>query len=98
MFTLQILENNSVFIAFLIGTKIAYGHFASGQGNNHNSGFLFTSGSSDDCALLRRDDGGQWHDYPCHPPIANIGYHYSYACEFRKQLYCHISLHFERST
>lgn len=66
------------------GTKVSFNRFASGQGNNHNSGFLFASGSNEDCALIRRDDGGQWHDYPCSPPVLGLGYHYTYICEFHK--------------
>ncbi|XP_052083621.1 mucin-2-like [Mytilus californianus] len=66
------------------GTSVTYGHFAKGQGNNHNTGFLFAGGSNEDCALIRRSDGGLWHDYPCHPIVGNIGYHYTYACEFPK--------------
>ncbi|CAG2219740.1 unnamed protein product [Mytilus edulis] len=64
------------------GSKISYSRFANGQGNNHNSGFLFANGGNEDCALIRRDDGGHWHDYPCQPIFGAIGYTYSYACEF----------------
>ncbi|CAC5407408.1 unnamed protein product [Mytilus coruscus] len=66
------------------GSSVTYGHFAKGQGNNHNTGFFFAGGSNEDCALIRRSDGGLWHDYPCHPILGNIGYHYTYACEFPK--------------
>ncbi|XP_071147438.1 uncharacterized protein [Mytilus edulis] len=66
------------------GSRVAYGHFAKGQGNNHNTGFLFAGGSNEDCALIRRSDGGLWHDYPCNPIVGNLGYHYTYACEFPK--------------
>ncbi|XP_076086405.1 lithostathine-1-like isoform X2 [Mytilus galloprovincialis] len=69
------------------GSHLAYGHFAKGQGNNHNTGFLFAGGSNEDCALIRRSDGGLWHDYPCHPIVGNIGYHYTYACEFPRSGY-----------
>ncbi|CAC5407409.1 unnamed protein product [Mytilus coruscus] len=66
------------------GSKISYSQFADGQGNNHNNGFLFANGGNEDCALIRRDDGGHWHDYPCKPILGAFGYTYSYACEFRK--------------
>ncbi|XP_063410144.1 aggrecan core protein-like [Mytilus trossulus] len=66
------------------GSKISYSRFADGQGNNHNSGFLFANGGNEDCALIRRDDGGHWHDYPCQPIFGAFGYTYSYACEFPK--------------
>lgn len=71
-------------IHFFSGSHVTYGHFAKGQGNNHNTGFFFTGGSNEDCALIRRSDGGLWHDYPCNPILGNLGYHYTYACEFRK--------------
>ncbi|XP_071145011.1 uncharacterized protein [Mytilus edulis] len=64
------------------GSQVTYRHFANGQGNNHDTGFLFAGGSNEDCALIRRSDGGLWHDYPCHPIVGNMGYHYTYACEF----------------
>ncbi|XP_063410552.1 gamete and mating-type specific protein A-like [Mytilus trossulus] len=65
------------------GSKISYSRFADGQGYT-NSGFLFANGGNEDCALIRRDDGGQWHDYPCQPIFGTFGYTYSYACEFPK--------------
>ena len=66
------------------GSKVTFNRFANGQGNNHNDGFFFANGGTEDCAVLRRDDGGKWHDYHCESVIGNLGYHFTYICEFRK--------------
>ncbi|XP_063410231.1 perlucin-like protein [Mytilus trossulus] len=65
------------------GSSVTYAHFAKGQGNNHNTRrFLLSDGSKEDCALIKRSDGGLWHDYPCDFGLGILGYHYTYACEF----------------
>lgn len=75
-----------VFLLFIIisGSKVTYSSFADGQGNNHDDGFFFANGGTEDCAVLRRDDGGKWHDYHCESIVGNVGYHFTYICEFRK--------------
>ncbi|XP_025102594.1 lymphocyte antigen 75-like isoform X2 [Pomacea canaliculata] len=35
--------------------------------------------SVEDCALMRRDDAWQWHDYIC----GSLKFHYKYICQFR---------------
>ncbi|CAG2219741.1 unnamed protein product [Mytilus edulis] len=70
------------------GSQVTYGNFANGQGNNHNTRrFIFSDGSNEDCALIRRSDGGLWHDYPCALGLGSLGYHYTYACEFTRSGY-----------
>ncbi|CAG2215269.1 unnamed protein product [Mytilus edulis] len=65
------------------GSSVTYAHFADGQGNNHNTRrFLLSDGSKEDCALIKRSDGGLWHDYPCDFGLGSLGYHYTSACEF----------------
>ncbi|VDI22639.1 Hypothetical predicted protein [Mytilus galloprovincialis] len=68
------------------GSHVTYGNFADGQGNKYHATrrFLFSDGSNEDCALIRRSDGGLWHDYPCDFGLGSLGYHYTYVCEFRK--------------
>ncbi|XP_056008877.1 macrophage mannose receptor 1-like [Ostrea edulis] len=57
--------------------KMTYSNWKSGQGPSQ-SGFFLSSGSFEDCALMRVDDGFRWHDYDC----SNILYHYSFICQY----------------
>ena len=80
---INVWDRTSVFI-IISGSSVTFDRFANGQGSNHNDGFFFANGGTEDCAVLRRDDGGKWHDYHCETVVGNIGYHFTYICEFRK--------------
>ncbi|XP_033763784.1 hepatitis A virus cellular receptor 1-like [Pecten maximus] len=60
------------------GTKLSYGHWHPGEGPTH--GFLFSKAGYEDCALMRIDDSGRWHDYDC----GTILYHHTSICEYKK--------------
>ncbi|CAG2214737.1 unnamed protein product [Mytilus edulis] len=59
------------------GQKMTWGNWASGQGPGHK-GFLFSSRTLEDCALIRTHEGYKWHDYACNLPQ----YHYGSICEY----------------
>ncbi|CAC5407412.1 unnamed protein product [Mytilus coruscus] len=61
------------------GQEMTWGNWERGQGPG-NSGFLFSSGQWEDCAVIRKDDGYKWHDYACNLPQ----YHCSSICEYSK--------------
>ncbi|OWF41067.1 Brevican core protein [Mizuhopecten yessoensis] len=60
------------------GSHIEYGNWHPGQGPTTHNGFFFSSSTFEDCAEMRLDDGGKWHDYPC----GGLRYSYSYVCEY----------------
>ncbi|XP_069116565.1 C-type mannose receptor 2-like [Argopecten irradians] len=60
------------------GTNVTYGNWHQGEGPTH--GFLFSKAGYEDCALMRLNDGGRWHDYDC----GTILYHHTSICEYQK--------------
>ncbi|XP_060066712.1 macrophage mannose receptor 1-like [Ylistrum balloti] len=60
------------------GTKLTYSHWHAGEGPSH-SGFLFQSGY-EDCAIMKLDDGGRWHDYDC----GGVLFLETSVCEYKK--------------
>lgn len=58
---------------------MTYSHWSSGQGPSQ-TGFLFSDGGHEDCALMKIDDGFRWHDYEC----SLLFYHYSFICQHGK--------------
>ncbi|XP_060069267.1 uncharacterized protein LOC132549356 [Ylistrum balloti] len=60
------------------GTLMKYGNWHQGQGPTTHHGFFFSTSTFEDCAEMRLDDGGKWHDYPC----GGLHYSYSYICEY----------------
>lgn len=62
---------------------MTWGNWERGQGPGH-SGFLFSSGMWEDCAVIRTHEGYKWHDYACDLPQ----YHYGSICEYSKYNLC----------
>lgn len=60
------------------GTRVSYSNWHPGEGPSH-SGFLFQSGY-EDCAIMKLDDGGRWHDYDC----GGVLFLETSICEYRK--------------
>ncbi|XP_021372921.1 secretory phospholipase A2 receptor-like isoform X2 [Mizuhopecten yessoensis] len=60
------------------GTTLSYGNWHPGEGPTH--GFLFSKAGYEDCALLRLNDNGRWHDLDC----GTILYHHTSICEYQK--------------
>lgn len=56
--------------------KMTYSHWGPGQGPSQ-SGFLFSDGGHEDCALMKIHDGFRWQDYEC----SLFFYHYSFICQ-----------------
>uniref|UniRef100_A0A8W8JZS4 C-type lectin domain-containing protein n=1 Tax=Magallana gigas TaxID=29159 RepID=A0A8W8JZS4_MAGGI len=74
-------------LSFLIHAgdpKMTYSHWSSGQGPSQ-SGFLFSDGGHEDCALMKIHDGFRWHDYEC----SLFLYHYSFICQHDKLVHSH---------
>lgn len=61
--------------AFCAGEAIDFQYWSPGQPSKI-LGLL----SVEDCALMRRDDAWQWHDYIC----GSLKFHYKYICQFRE--------------
>ncbi|CAG2219738.1 unnamed protein product [Mytilus edulis] len=57
------------------GQNMTWGNWERGHGN---TGFLFSGGQFEDCAVIRIDDRYKWHDYACNLP----SYHYGSICEY----------------
>ncbi|XP_033763490.1 hepatic lectin-like [Pecten maximus] len=60
------------------GTELSYGYWQPGEGPAH--GFLFSKAGYEDCAMMRLDDSGRWHDYDC----GTILYRHTSICEYSK--------------
>ncbi|XP_021372924.1 C-type mannose receptor 2-like isoform X3 [Mizuhopecten yessoensis] len=57
-------------------TNITYSNWHPGEGPGH--GFLFSTAGLEDCAMIRVDDNGRWHDYSCGTSL----FHHSYMCQY----------------
>ena len=60
---------------------MTYSHWSPDQGPNQ-SGFFFSDGGHEDCALMKINDEFRWHDYEC----SLIFYHYSFICQYGKSI------------
>ena len=60
---------------------MTYSHWSPDQGPNQ-SGFFFSDGGHEDCALMKIHDEFRWHDYEC----SLIFYHYSFICQYGKSI------------
>ncbi|XP_078339097.1 uncharacterized protein LOC144627097 [Crassostrea virginica] len=58
---------------------MTYSHWSPDQGPNQ-SGFFFSDGGHEDCALMKIHDEFRWYDYQC----SLIFYHYSFICQYAK--------------
>eukprot|EP00105_Crassostrea_gigas_P010869 XP_011426290.2 PREDICTED: C-type mannose receptor 2-like [Crassostrea gigas] len=72
--------------------KMTYSHWGPGQGPSQ-SGFLFSDGGHEDCALMKIHDGFRWQDYEC----SLFFYHYSFICQHDK-INLHTQLQYETTT
>lgn len=72
----QSVKNLQFNINILGDPNITYNHWNPDQGPNQ-SGFIFASGSHEDCALMKIHDGFRWYDYEC----SLFLYHYSFICQ-----------------
>ncbi|XP_033764206.1 brevican core protein-like [Pecten maximus] len=60
------------------GSKLSYSNWHQGEGPSH-SGFLFNAGY-EDCAIMKLDDRGRWHDYDC----GGVLFLETSVCEYKK--------------
>ncbi|KAK3104675.1 hypothetical protein FSP39_007549 [Pinctada imbricata] len=64
---------------WLNGDKtMRFSNWEKGQGPGQ-SGFFFSDGSLEDCAMMRPDAGYKWHDGPC---AGGFAFHYDFLCQF----------------